>query len=397
MDLNSLFMLLSIIAVFLMIPGLGFFYGGFARSQHSVSTILKSFIVLGPCALLWLFIGDSLVFSGNIAGLIGNLDNVFLKNIISDPNKLLFSFFQLMFSLVAVAIISGAIIERINFSFWLFFAPAWLLLVYYPVAHWVWGSEGWIESLGGKDFAGGLVIHITTGFSAFIFAKNLGRRLDFFKLRRSYNIGLVFLGTTLLWLGWFGFNAGSALKLDNIATLAFINTFVATFSGITAWTLIDYIFTPHRLSAKGINIAIICSLVGITPSAGYVSILSAIIIGAITCIICNVGIRYFHTVIKIDDSNDVFISHGVGGFVGAILTGLFATNSINQVIPLNHTILKANFISSIAVATYSIVATKIIILILSKFIKFRVNKDDEETGLDLTLHGENIIIIRDLN
>lgn len=398
-SLNQLWMLLCILAVFIMIPALGLFYGGFSRYKHSVSTIFKSFVVLGPCAFLWLFIGHSLSFSSDVFGLIGNFDMMFLNHISNDPKEYLFVFFQMCFSLLTVAIISGAVIERIRFKFWMFFTLFWSFLVYYPIAHWVWAEDGWIRTLGGIDFAGGLVVHISSGASALIFAKVIGRRLDFFNLKKSYNLSLVFLGTALLWLGWFGFNAGSALELNNTAIYAFINTFVAASSAISCWLIIDYIFTPHRPSAKGICIAIICGLVGITPAAGYVSLWSAFIIGLITALFCNIGIRYFHSVIKIDDSLDVFITHGFGGFIGAILTGVFANSTINGdissgLIDGNWDIIKGNFIGSFAVLIYSIIATRFILMILAKITPMRVSSEDETIGLDETQHGENILIIK---
>lgn len=399
LDISSLWLILSILGVFIMIPGLGLFYGGLVRSNHSVSTILKNYIVLGPCALLWLLIGYSLVFSSDMFGLIGSVEHVFLNGLLDQPKKLLFVFFQMMFSLITVAIISGAVVERIRFKFWVIFGLLWSLIVYYPVAHWVWGDDGWIALLGGKDFAGGLVVHITSGCSAFIAAKAIGRRKDFFNLKKSYNLGKVFLGSALLWLGWFGFNAGSALEFNNIAVYAFFNTFVAGSAAIVGWLIIDYTFTPHRPNAKGINTAIICGLVGITPAAGYVGIWESVFIGMITAGVCNIGIRYFHSVVKIDDALDVFITHGVGGFVGAILTGVFASKLINGSISGgalvgDFSILKGNFIGAVVVAVYSIIATKIIIVILSKFTAMRVESEDENIGLDLTQHGENILIIK---
>lgn len=394
MNIDSLWMTLSIASVMLMIPGLGFFYTGFARSQHSLSSMMKCFIVLGPCSLAWVLIGDSLVFGESFLGVIGNASNIGLIKIYQNPERLLFSIFQLLFSLIAVAIISGSVIERVRFNFWIVFAILWNFVVYYPVAHWVWGKEGWIEKLGAVDFAGGLVVHVTSGVSALVLAKKLGRRLDFFRLRKSYNIGMVFLGTTFLFLGWLGFNGGSALKFDHVATIAIINTIMSVFSGLTTWMIVDAIFTPHKITSKGVNIAVVCSLVGITPGAGYLSIYSALLIGATTSLISNLGIRYFHSVIKIDDSNDVFISHGIGGIVGAILTGLLASSSINPTLLEKNHLLQANLIASFVVAVYSGIATTLLYSAISYFIKPRVTRNDEDIGLDLTQHGENIIIIR---
>lgn len=394
MNIDHLWLLISILLVFTMIPGLGLFYGGFTRSHSSVSTILKSMVVLGPCTLLWPLVGDSLVFGEDHFGLIGSsFERLGLELIYLSVDKSLFSLFQMLFSLVAVAIISGAIIERVNFKFWLFFAPLWLIVIYYPVAHWVWQENGWIAKLGGLDFAGGLVVHVTSGFSAVVLAKALGRRLDFFKLKKSYNVGLIFIGTAMLWIGWFGFNAGSAVKFNSVAVAAVINTLFASSGAIFAWILMDYVFTPHRVSAKGIATAIICGLVSITPSAGYVSLWSAILIGIFSAILCNFLMRYFHSVVKIDDSLDVFVSHGVSGAFGSIMVALFARSEVASISIANMEVLKANLIGTLIVAIYSMLMTWILVKGISKVVAIRVSEDYEKEGLDISLHGENILVI----
>ncbi len=387
-------MLISLLLVFIMIPGLAFFYAGYVRSHNSVSTILKTMIVFGPCALLWPVIGNSLVFGEDIRGVIGWSGDLFLQDLVQvSVERGLFSLYQLLFSIISVAVITGAIVERVKFSFWLIFAPLWIILIYYPVAHWVWNKNGWIAQLGGLDFAGGLVVHVTSGFSALIFAKMLGRREDFFKLKKSYNIGLVFVGVTLIWLGWFGFNGGSALAFDEVAITAVINTFVASSSAVTAWLILDYIFTPHRLYAKGVAASILCGLVAITPSAGHVTMYNAILIGAVVAFLCNFMMRYFHSVVKIDDSLDVFISHGMAGAIGAVLTGLFAKiNLLNKEIDTS-ILLKANVIGTISVSIYAMVMTWLILKVLSRFMEMRVLPEHEKEGLDVSMHGENILVI----
>lgn len=393
-NINDLWMIICTLLVFVMIPGMGMFYAGMSRSKNSVSTIALSLICLGPCALTWLFIGNSLVFGESYHGLIGhvNLDFLLLQSLSSGEK--LTSLFNMTFSILSVAIISGAVVERINIRFWIFFCILWPIFVYYPVAHWVWNKEGWIAQMGAVDFAGGVVVHITTGFSALVFAKILGRRNDFFKLKEKYSVGLSVIGTVFVCIGWLGFNSGSTLAFNDISTLSLLNSLASISAGVTTWLVIDLIFTPHRVSVTGICVSIMCSLVAITPAAGYVSVLNAMIIGAVTVTICNIGIRYFHSIFKIDDSCDVFVSHGVGGFVGALLTGVFATSIINPIITNEADILMANLKASIAVACYAMVMTKIIISIMSKFIPHRVTATTEAEGLDIVEHGERIIQIK---
>lgn len=402
--LNSFWMVFSILLVLGMIPGLAFFYGGLSRAKHSVNTMFMSFIIMGPLCLLWLFFGFTFVFGESLHGVLGNLNYFALQNLpsnIGEIPSILFIFFQMIFSFIACAIISGAIIERVRQSFWFIFAIFWTLLVYYPVAHWVWGDGGWIEQLGGKDFAGGLVVHITSGASAFMLAKSIGRRLDFFKLKKSYNIGFVFLGMSFLWLGWFGFNAGSALAFDSIAVNSIITTLTASLTSLLAWYFMDLIFTPHKPTAKGLNIAVICGLVGITPSAGFVGLWESAFIGIVVAWICNIGIRYFHSVIRVDDALDVFISHGFCGIVGALLTGIFAHNAVNSSISNgifyggDWTIFNANLIGSLIVMIYSMFMTKILYVLINKFItKARMDNEEEEIGADISMHGEHILIIK---
>lgn len=401
--LNSFWMVISILLVLAMIPGLAFFYGGLSRAKHSVNTMFMSFIVMGPLSLLWLFFGFTLVFDETVFGVIGGLNYFALRNLpvnYSDLPSILFIIFQMVFSFIACAIISGAVIERIKQGFWFLFSIFWTLLVYYPVAHWVWGTGGWIEELGGKDFAGGLVVHITSGASAFILAKCIGRRLDFFKLKKSYNIGFVFLGMSLLWLGWFGFNAGSALAFDSVAINSVITTLLASLTSLLAWYFMDLIFTPHKPTAKGLNIAVICGLVGITPSAGFVGLWESALIGVVVAWSCNIGIRYFHSVIRVDDALDVFVSHAVGGLIGALLTGIFAHSAVNSGVSdgvyygSDWRIFNANLVGSIIVMIYSMIVTKIIFVVLNKFVKARMDQSEEEIGADISIHGEHILIIK---
>jgi Amt family ammonium transporter len=402
--LNSLWMIICILLVLVMIPGLAFFYAGLTRAKHSVNTMFMSFIVMGPLCLLWLILGFSLVFSNSFSGIIGNFNYLGLQNLpkmFSGVPSVIFVLFQMAFSFIACAIISGAIIERTRHKFWMYFSVLWTLFVYYPVAHWVWAQGGWIEELGGKDFAGGLVVHISSGASAFILAKSLGRRLDFFKLKKSYNLGFVFLGSALLWIGWFGFNAGSALAFDSVAVNSVVTTLVASLTAMLAWYFMDMVFTPHKPTTKGINIALICGLVGITPSAGYVGLWDSALIGLIVAFVCNIGVRYFHSVVKVDDALDVFISHGLCGFVGALLTGVFAHNAVNGSIDNgiiyggSWSIFNANLIGSIIVMIYSMIVTKILYIIIDKFIaQARLDQSEEEIGSDISIHGEHVLIIK---
>lgn len=391
MDQTSvLWMALSVLLTLLMVPGLGLFYGGFCRAKHSVNAFFMCLFPVAPLLLMWFLFGYTFVFGKSLGGVIGGLDYLALNALPSVAqdfgSSLLFVLFQGLFSVLACAIISGAVVERIRHGFWMSFALLWTLLVYYPVAHWVWGEGGWIAALGGKDFAGGLVVHISSGASAFILAKSIGRRLDFFKLKQSYNLGTVFIGSTLLWVGWFGFNGGSALGFNPAAISAIVSTLCASVCALLSWYLLDLVFTPHRPSFKGLNIALICGLVAITPGAGYVDLWGGVVIGLLSGAICNIGARYFHSVIRVDDALDVFISHGLSGFIGALFVGLWLGSDWG--------IFKANLIGSLAVMAYAMLVTKGIFIVLSKFISARMDQKEEEAGADLSMHGERVLILK---
>lgn len=375
-EISLLWMIISILLVFLMIPGLAFFHGGFVRSNHSLSAILKSFITLGPIALMWPLIGHHIVF--------GSWDSFLGMTVFSMPIKeTLDSLYFAMISLVAISILSGSIVERIHFNFWIAFSILWVCFVYYPVADWTISPQGWLRASGLVDYGGGVAVHICSGFSAVVLAKRLGRRLDFFKLRKSSNLSILWIGTTLIALGWMGFNGGSSLLFNRESLNAVINSLFSIFSGVTAWMILDLLFTPHKISGKGLSIAIISSLVAITPGAGLLTLGQSIGIAFVTVSLSYLGIKYFYKVIKIDDSCEVFVSHGLSGSIGLLLTAAFleASGAISIA-----------FLTIGVVFLYSVVITITLSFFLEKLIPFRVTADHEQRGLDITQHGEKVIV-----
>lgn len=399
-------MLVATALVLMMTPGVGFFYGGMVSRRNAVSTTFQSFICIGVIGLLWAVCGYSLVFSGDEYGFIGNLDYTFLKGVGIEPNPdygstiphALFMLFQATFAIITPALISGSMAGRIRFKAWLLMMPLWSLLVYVPVAHWVWGPNGWIGQLGGLDFAGGLVVHMTSGFAALVAAIALGKRVDFNpKKHTNFSATMVLLGTTLLWIGWFGFNAGSALAADGLAAYAAGTTFFASVAAMTVWMLCDWIF-KGRPSAVGSAVGAVAGLVAITPAAGFVSMQSALIIGTVTALICNYSVRLVKKKFKADDTVDVFACHGVGGTIGTILTAVFATTEINPngadgLLYGGTDLLYANVVGAAVVVSYTIVMTFLIIKGISLITPVRVSKAEELTGLDISQHGEKAFIL----
>lgn len=354
---------------------------------------------------MWTICGYSLVFSGDVGGFIGNLDLAFLNGITAGPNAdfaptfpyIMFVMFQATFAIITPALITGAFAERIRFKAWIPMMALWSLVVYCPVAHWVWGPDGWIGNLGGLDFAGGLVVHMTSGFSALTAALMLGKRKDFGKEEATYNVPLILLGTAMLWFGWFGFNAGSALGANSIAGQAFATTFIAAAASMLVWMLYDWV-VGGKPTAVGAAIGAVVGLVAITPAAGFVSIGSSIVIGLIAGATCNAISRLVKAKFKFDDTLDVFACHGCGGAIGAILTGVFATTTVNPdgangLIAGETEMFVANLIGGVAVIAYSMVSTFVIIKLVGVVTNIRVTADEEEYGLDRSQHGEKVLSI----
>lgn len=389
---DTAWILVSSALVMLMLPGLALFYGGMVRRKNVLSTIMHSFIPLGVITIQWVLIGYSLSFGGDIGGLIGNFDKVFLND--TDVNTLngtipdyLFSMFQLMFAIITVALISGGIAERVSFKAYVIFIFIWSTLVYDPICHWVWGG-GWLGELGALDFAGGTVVHISSGVAGLAAALYLKKRRGFpGPMMIPHNLPLVLLGAGLLWFGWFGFNAGSALAADQNAVLAFTNTQVATGAGMLGWLIAEQM-KAGKPSALGAASGIVAGLVAITPAAGFVSPMWAMVIGVVAGMLCYMAVIMKHKK-GIDDSLDVFGIHGVGGAWGALATGLFVTHGGTGLLDGNLKQVGVQIVGVAAAALYSFIVTYGLVMAVDKMVGFRVDEEDEEIGLDATQHGES--------
>lgn len=402
-------MLVACALVLLMTPGVAFFYGGMVPAKSVISTKFQSFACMGVVALLWAVCGYSLVFSGgeNDYGFIGNLDFAFLANVGMEPNPaygstiphVVFMLFQCTFAIITPALITGAIAERVRFKAWLVIMSLWSLLVYVPVAHWVWGPNGWILKMGGLDFAGGLVVHMTSGYAALMAALILGNRTGFKPHENNSFSGImVMLGGTMLWIGWFGFNAGSALAANGLAGQAAATTMFAAATSMTVWMLMDWMLNG-KPSAVGAMVGAVAGLVAITPAAGFVTLQASLAIGAIAAVVCNYACRLVKEKLKTDDTVDVFACHGVGGTVGTILTAVFATKTINPagadgLLYGGSDLMVANLIGAVAVVSYTIAVTAGIFYVVNKVMKIRVSKQDEDAGLDVTQHGERAFVVK---
>ncbi|MBI4133660.1 ammonium transporter [Candidatus Uhrbacteria bacterium] len=399
---DTAWMLASAALVMLMTPAVGFFYGGMVSAKNVVSTIKQSVVILALVSIQWVVLGYSLVFGTDINGLIGSLNFFGLRDVGFAPNadyagtipELVFMIFQAMFAIITPALIIGAFVERIKFSTLVVFTLLWATLVYDPVAHWVWGVGGWLRALGALDFAGGTVVHMTAGFSALAAALLVGRRAVQTKLGSSANnIPFVILGAVLLWFGWFGFNAGSALASGALAASAFVVTNTAAAAAALTWVFLSW--AEHRKSsAMAAATGAVCGLVAITPASGFVGPIASIAIGIIAGVITYAAVYLRTTKIKIDDTLDVWAAHGIGGLTGAILTGIFAEKAINAagnngLLFGNPDQLTVQIIAVVAVGIYAFVATWLILKVLSLIgLPLRVSSSDEEQGLDLAVHGE---------
>jgi Amt family ammonium transporter len=399
---DTSWVLISSALVLLMTPGLALFYAGMVRSKNVVSTLLKSFASLGVVGLIWALVGYSLAFSKTHSGLIGGLEYIFLRGVGQDANpdyaatipQLAFMIFQCMFAVITPALITGAIVERIRFKAWMLIMVLWSLLVYVPVAHWVWGVGGWIRERGALDFAGGMVVHMTAGYSALVMAMMVGRRKDESHSAVPHDIGMVVIGTALLFFGWFGFNAGSALTAGGLAAQAFATTFFAGAAAMVSWMAADWI-RIGKPSAMGSCIGAVAGLVAITPAAGFVELPSAIVIGLIAGVGCNLAVAFIKNRFALDDSLDVFGCHGVGGTLGSILTAIFAAKSVNSagadgVIHGNWSLLTTHLVTGLVVVVYSMLVTGGIVMVVRLFTPVRVDEKAEDEGLDFSQHGERI-------
>lgn len=399
---NTAFMMICTALVFFMTPGLAFFYGGLVRRKNVCNTMMACVAIMGLSVLLWTMFGYSLSFGGNHAGIIGDFCWAFLNDVGWEAGPyadtiphLVFAAFQMMFAMITPALITGAVVGRMRFKALFAFIALWSFLVYYPMAHMVWGEGGFLAAIGSVDFAGGNVVHISSGVSALVLATYLGRRKGYEKTSyRIHNIPFVVLGASLLWFGWFGFNAGSALAADGLAAHAFMTSAISSAAALVSWMLIDVI-KDGKPTLVGASTGLVVGLVAITPGAGFVPIWSSYIIGALVSPICYFTMNFIKHKLKIDDALDAFGCHGIGGVWGGIATGLFAKTSINSVARWdglvfgNVHLFVAQVLSIIITAAVAVVGTLICIGIIRIFTPLRVDQKEEALGLDISQHGEN--------
>ena len=396
---DTAWVLFATALVLMMTPALAFFYGGMVRKKNILSTLNLSIIVIGLISIQWVLIGYTLAFGNSTGGLIGNLRYAGLTGVGAAPNAqyapniphLAFAAFQMMFAIITPALITGALVERVRFRTFLVFVLLWATFVYDPVAHWVWGAGGILHKLGTLDFAGGTVVHITAGYSALAFAIVIGRRRWFGHAPiEPSSIPFTVLGAGLLWMGWFGFNGGSALAANGLAVNALVTSNTAAAASAVMWMLLTW--RDNKPSVLGIVTGAVVGLVAITPASGYVSPLSALIIGAVAAPISYYAIKLRQRM-QLDESLDVWACHGVGGTWGALATGIFASKVINPTgangllygNPLQFVI---QIIAVVLVIAFSFGMTFVIANVLKKLIGLRVSQNEEEVGLDISEHGE---------
>ena len=390
---DTAWMLCSTALVLLMTPMLAFFYGGLVRSKNALNTMMMSFITLGFSGVLWAFIGYSLAFSAGNKW-IGDLSNVFLKGVGLEPlgtiPHMLHMSYQATFAIITAALISGSIVERMRFSAYVLFISIWGIVVYAPIAHWVWGG-GWLAQMGALDFAGGTVVHVNAAMAAVACAIAVGNRREYpSSSLLPHNVPFTLLGAGVLWFGWFGFNSGSALASNNIAALAFTATFLAPAATLLVWTFLDY-FRSGKPTAVGAATAIVVGLVAITPASGYVGPMDAIWLGGFAAIPSYLMLQW-RAKTNFDDSLDVFAAHGVGGTVGALLTGVFAQKALNGVqdglLYGNPGQLGIQAVAVASAAVFSFVVSFILVKLIGFVVPLRPSAEDEMMGLDISQHGE---------
>ena len=398
---DTAWLLISTALVMLMTPGLALFYGGMVRQKNVLGTLMQSFIALGIVTVQWVLIGYSLAFGPDIGHLIGGLQWIGLHGVGLEPNPdyaatvphQAFMIFQMMFAVITPALITGAFAERFKFSTYLVFILVWSTLVYAPLAHWVWGVGGWIRNLGALDFAGGLVVHISSGVSALaavmVVGKRKGHGHDYMP---PHNMTMTLLGAAILWFGWFGFNGGSAIASGALATSAFVVTHIAAASATVSWIMIEWA-RRGKPTLLGAASGCVAGLVAITPASGFVGPLSGLVIGLGAGVLCYYGVNLKNR-FGLDDSLDAVGVHGVGGTFGALATGLFASKAINPagadgLFFGNPSLLGIQAISVLAAVVFAFGMTWTILKVLDKTMGLRVNPEQELEGLDLSQHGES--------
>lgn len=398
---DTAWMLVSAALVMLMTPAVGFFYGGMVSSKNVVSVIKQSVVILALVSVQWVVVGYTLAFGADVKGLIGGLNHFGLSGVGFAPNPdyaatiphLVFMIYQAMFAVIAPVLIIGAFVGRMRFSTLIVFTLLWTTLVYDPIAHWVWAVGGWVRDLGALDFAGGTVVHMSAGFSALAAAILAGKRLQNGSATISpNNVPFVILGAVLLWFGWFGFNAGSALAAGALAASAFVVTNTAAAAAALTWVALSWV-ENKKPSALAAAIGCVCGLVAITPASGYVGPVAAIAIGIIAGVVTYLAVYVRSKKMTIDDTLDVWAAHGIGGLVGAVLTGFFAEKAINAagqngLLFGNPEQVVVQLIAVAATGLYAFVATYVILKIISRIMPLRVSSSEEQEGLDIAVHGE---------
>jgi Amt family ammonium transporter len=394
-------MMISTALVMLMTPGLAFFYGGMVRRKNVLSVMMQCFMLMAVISIQWVLFGYSLAFGPDHAGLIGGLSWAGLHGVGLAPNPdyaatiphQLFMAYQMMFAVITPALSVGAFAERMKFSAFLVFSLLWATIVYDPMAHWVWGVGGILREIGALDFAGGIVVHINAGMAALAAALVIGRRKGYPDLSPPHNLPFAILGAALLWFGWFGFNAGSALSSGGLAVSAFLATHMAAVAAAVAWALLDWI-SSKRPTALGLISGAVAGLAAVTPAAGYVTPLGAMGIGALSGLVCYASVVLVKNRLGYDDSLDAFGVHGVGGMLGVLLVGFWATKAVNPagangLFHGDARQLLLQFIAVIAVGAYSFVVSWGLLKLVDKFMGLRVDEHNENIGLDLTQHSES--------
>lgn len=399
---DTAFMLIATALVFFMTPGLAFFYGGLVRRKNVCNTMMACVAIMGLSVVLWTLFGYSLAFGGNHGGIIGDFRWIALNGVGWETGPyadtiphLVFCAFQMMFAMITPALITGSLVGRMKFKALFLFVTLWSFVVYYPLAHMVWGEGGLLAEIGSVDFAGGDVVHISSGISALVLAIILGRRRGYEQVTyRIHNIPFVVLGASLLWFGWFGFNAGSALAADGLAAHAFMTSAISAAAALLSWMFIDVV-KEGKPTLVGASTGLVVGLVAITPGAGFVPIWSAFIIGALVSPICYFGVALIKKKLKIDDALDAFGCHGIGGIWGGIATGIFAQKSINSTVKWDglvfgdYRLFLAQLEGILITIVIAVVGTLLCVAVVRIFTPLRVSLKEEQLGLDVTQHGEN--------
>jgi Amt family ammonium transporter len=395
---DTAWILVSTALVLIMMPGLALFYGGLVRTKNVISTFMHTLVAMGVVTLQWVLIGYTLAFGPDVGGFIGGFEHALLRGVGLGPREgmtiphLLFMAYQMMFAIITPALVSGAFAERMSFKGYLVFLVTWTTLVYDPIAHWMWAPGGWLLNLGALDFAGGIVVHISSGISALVFALMLGKRVGYPREKAPpHNLTMTLLGAGLLWFGWFGFNGGSALGANGIAVLAIVNSQLAAASGAMAWLFVDML-RLGKASSLGFASGFVAALATVTPAAGFVSPMAALVIGAVAAMVCY-GAVLIKERIHYDDALDAFGVHGIGGIAGAILLGVFGQKLWNPtgadgLLAGGARFFGVQLLAVLATVAYTVVVTIGLLKFINAVSGLRVKADVEREGLDVNIHGE---------